>query len=159
AGEEVPKPGEPGTPRLGTVRELTVRSLQPQAKPQACLAYAAPAPASALYPPFLVLASRLFAASAPPGGADPASVSFPLLEDPAVLSVSTTAKPGETAAQSVARLEAFVAEATAPKLVANEGVSVRQTFGFFLGTAELPDFALARNPYGVALALARREQL
>ena len=37
--------------------------------------------------------------------------------------------------------------------------SVRQMFGMFLGTAEIPDFALAQNPYGAALSLARREQL
>ena len=41
----------------------------------------------------------------------------------------------------------------------DERASVRQTFALFLGTAEFPDFALARNPYGAALSLARREQL
>jgi hypothetical protein len=53
----------------------------------------------------------------------------------------------------------LVANALAPPLRDDERAPVRQMFALFLGTAEIPDFALARNPYGVALALARREQL
>jgi zinc protease len=161
-GEELPKPGEPGSPNSGTVRELTVRSLQSQAAPVACLAYAVPEPASALYAPFLVLAARFWAASAQPGGGgatDRPSVYFPLLEDPAVLGVSTTAKLGETAERAVARLESFVAETIAPQLRHDEIGAARQMFALFLGTAEIPDMALAQNPYGAALSLARREQL
>src|SRR5262249_47657286 len=67
-GEEVPNPDEPGSPEAGAVRELAVRSLQPQAEPVACLAYAAPEPGSELYAPFLVLVARLWAGSAQPGG-------------------------------------------------------------------------------------------
>jgi len=159
-GEEVPKPEEPGAAQAGVVRELAVKSLQPQAQPVACLAYAAPEPGSEHYAPLLVLVARLWAAMAQPGGG-PAqtSVYFPLLEDPAVLGVSAPAKPGETAPQAFARLEAFVADTVAPQLREDERASARQTFALFLGTVELPDFALARNPYGVALSLARREQL
>jgi zinc protease len=76
-----------------------------------------------------------------------------------VLGVSGAAQPGETAAQAFARLESFVAATTAPRLRDEERAGARQIFGFFLGTVDLPDFALARNPYGVALSLARREQL
>ena len=146
----------------GRARELAVRSLQPQAEPVACLAYAAPEPGSDLYAPFLVLVARFWAGLGPArrgGGPGRPSVYFPLLEDPAVLGVSATAKPGETAPQAIARLESFVAETIAPQLRDDERASARQMFAFFLGTADLPDFALARNPYGVALSLARREQL
>ena len=45
-GEEVPKPGEPGSLNAGALRELAVNFLQPQAGPVACLAYAAPEPGS-----------------------------------------------------------------------------------------------------------------
>jgi hypothetical protein len=82
-----------------------------------------------------------------------------LLEDPAVLGLSAKAKPGETAPRAIARLESFVADTIAPPLRDNERASARQMFAFFLGTADIPDFALAQNPYGVALSLARREQL
>ena len=163
-GEEVLEPGEPGSPNAGAVRELSVRTLQLQAEPVACLAYAAPQPGSDLYAPFLVLVARFWAASARPGGgrgggAGQPSVYFPLLEDPAVLGVSAMAKPGETASRAIARLESFVADMIAPPLRDDERASACQIFAFFLGTADIPDFALAQNPYGVALSLARREQL
>ena len=161
-GEQVSKPGEPGSPNAGAVRELAVRSSKPQAAPVACLAYATPEPGSELYAPFLVLVARLWAASTQPGdggGTCRPSVYFPLLEDPAVLGVSTAAKPGETATRAIARLESFVADTMAPQLRDDERASARQMFALFLGTAEIPDFALAQNLYGTALSLARREQM
>jgi zinc protease len=161
-GDELPKPGEPGSPKAGALREQTVKSLQPQTGPVACLAFAAPQPGSELYAPFLVLVARFWALPAQPAeGADPMrpQVFFPLLEDPAALAVSATAKPGETAAQAVARLESFVAETIAPPLGDAERASAREAFAFHLGTAEIPDFAFAQNPYGAALTLGRREQL
>lgn len=165
AGEAVPKPGEPGSPQAGALRELTVKSLQPQAEPMACLAYAAPAPDSNLYAPFLVLVARFWAAQAQAmsgtgGGATARpTVYFPLLEDPAVFGISASAKPGEKAPQAIARLESIVAETIARPLRADERASASQMFAPFLGTAEIPDFAFAQNPYGAALSLARREQL
>ena len=161
-GEEAPKPGEPGPPKGGAVRELVVKSPQPQAAPAACLAYAAPEPGSELYAPFLVLAARFFFASAQPGGGggtDRPSAYLPLLEDPAVLGASATAKAGENREGAIARLESFVAETIAPRLRDEERALAGQMFGMFLGTADVPDFALAQNPYGAAISLARREQL
>ncbi len=32
-------------------------------------------------------------------------------------------------------------------------------FALPLGTADIPDFVLAQNPYGAAISLARREQM
>ena len=109
-----------------------------------------------------MLVARFWAASAQPGGGGNAgqpSVYFPLLEDPAVVGLSVTAKSSESAPQAIARLESFVADTIAPPLRDDECALARQIFAFFLGTTELPDFALAQNPYGVALSLARREQL
>ncbi len=134
----------------------------PPGEPRACLAYAVPEPGCDLYAPFLLLVARLWTTMTQPGGdggPGRTTIDFPLLEDPAVLGVSGAAKAGETAAQALARLEAFVAQTTAPRLRDEERAAARQVFGFFLGTADLPDFALAHNPYGVALGLARREQL
>jgi zinc protease len=161
AGDELPKPAEPGSPKIGALRELTVKSLQPQAGPIACIMYAAPEPGSDLYAPFLVLVGRFFSAWAQPGGGDPSrpTIYFPLLEDPAVFGINVSAKPGETAAQAIKRLESLVAETIARPLSANERAMAPQMLSTFLGTAELPAFVLAQNPYAVALSLARREQL
>ncbi|QEH34150.1 ECF RNA polymerase sigma factor SigW [Aquisphaera giovannonii] len=160
-GELIPPPSGPGPLRAGAVRELSVRPIGPKAGPVACVGYAAPDPRSDLYAPFLVLAARFWAASATQNGGEPGrpSVYFPVLDDPAMLAVSATARAGETAAQSFARLESFVADTVAPPLRDGEREAARMNFAMFLGTAEMPDAALARNPYGAAFALARREQL
>jgi zinc protease len=159
-GESAPAPGEPGASKAPNVRELAVKALRPRAEPAACLAYAAPEPGSASYAAYLVLLTRLFLASGHAGGgAGRATIYSPLLDDPAVLGVGSAAGPGEAASRTVARLETLVADAVAPPLRGDEAASARQMFGFLLGTGELPDLALARNPYGVAFSLARREQL
>ncbi len=160
AGEPVPAPGETGASRAGTIRELPVKPLQPQAEPVVCLAYAAPEPGSESYAPFLVIVGRLFAASGQSGGQPGrTTIYYPLLEDPAVLGISAASEPEESGTRALARLEKLVADAVAPGIRQDERAATRQMFGFLLGTSDLPDFALARNPYGLALSLARREQL
>ena len=53
------------------IREIAVKPLQPELGSQVCLAYAAPAPKSELYAPYLVLVSRLIArAGKLPSGQD-----------------------------------------------------------------------------------------
>jgi zinc protease len=160
-GEKVPAPGEPGAAKFGAVKELAVKSPLPDAQPLASLAYLAPRPGSDLYAPFLVLVSRLWAAAEKLGNGGPTGspVYFTPLDDGAVVGVTAPAKPGETAAKAQARLEAFVADTLAPKLGDNEAAATRENLGFLFGTADLPDNLLARNPYGVAFSLARREQL
>ncbi|HEY7156820.1 MAG TPA: pitrilysin family protein [Gemmataceae bacterium] len=160
AGEKPPAPAEPGQPKFGTVKELTVESIVPQARPEVCLAYAAPAPSSDRYAPFLVHVARLFAsAEKQPGGPERFPVHFAMLDDPAVLSANFPARRGESVKQARERLEAFVKAAVDPKLDEAERDSVRETFGFFLGVADVPDRLLAQNPYGVAFSLGRRHQL
>ena len=150
-GEEVPKPSEPGSPQAGAVRELGRQNPPASGRARGLPGLQPPQPGSELYAPFLVLLARFWAASAQPGGGGGTvrpSVYFPLLEDPTVLGVSAMAKPGETAPRAIARLESFVADTIAPQLRDDERASARQTFALFLGTADIPDFALAQNPYG-----------
>jgi zinc protease len=159
-GEEPPAPAHPGKAKHGALRELAVESLVPDAGAEICLAYAAPKPDGDLYAPYLVLVSRLSAAGAKLGaGPRRFPVYVPLLDDPAVLCVTAPAKKGETAKDAAARLEAFVAETVEPKLRDDEAATARQMFALFLATADMSDTQLARNPYGVAFALGRREQL
>lgn len=161
-GEQAPTPRAPGAPKFGASRELTVPSPERLAKRYASIAYAAPAPDSALYAPFLVLAARLQASGWKLEGlrglGGPNPVYFPILDDPAVLAVTTPARAGETAPDAYARLEAFVARTLAPKLVDDERDWAVEGFGFYLGTVDIPDRTL-RNIYGVAFTLARRAQL
>lgn len=159
-GEEAPRPHEPGKPQLGRNVALAVKAAVPGSGPEACLMYAAPEPGSTLYAPFLVLAARLFA-SAGKSGSSPGRfpIYYPLLEDPAVIGVCVPARPNESEAELVARLEAIVSNAIEPKLRDDERTTAQQTFGLFLGLVDIPDAFIARNPYTVALALGRREQL
>jgi zinc protease len=162
AGDNVPAPHEPGQAKLpAEITALKVRSPLPDAKSTACLAYAAPAPGSELYAPFLVLVSRLWNAAGKLGDAGPTGspVYFTPLDDGAVVAVSTTAKPGESAAGAIKRLEDFVAETIEPKLGLFERMTARQNFGFMLGLVEASDSILVNNPYGVAFSLGRRDQL
>ena len=84
------------------------------------------------------------------------SIYFPVLEDSAVIGTSASAKAGETVDRTIARLESFVAETIAPTLRDDDRAAARQVFALPLGTTQIPDFALAQNPYAVALALGRR---
>jgi zinc protease len=158
-GEKAPAPAQLDPPKYGVVRELTVKSAVPNAQPMICLVYNAPQPGSAQYAPFLVLIARLWAAAGKLGGEpDAMPVFFTPLDDGAFVAVSAPAKPGETAAKAVARLEAFVAETIEPPLRDTEVAATQQEIGFFLGTMALPDDVL-KNIYGVAFSLGRREQL
>ena len=97
-----------------------------------------------------MIVGRLFAASGQSGGQrSRTTIYYPLLEDPAVLGISAASEPGESGTRTLARLEKLVADAVAPGDSAGRGAGTRQMFGFLLGTSDLPDFALARNPYGL----------
>ena len=132
----------------------------PDAESTACLAYAAPAPGSELYAPFLVLVSRLSARAFILGATGPTGspLYFTPLDDGAVISLSTRPKPGESTAGTFKRLDDFVAQTIEPKLGRFELMTARRQFGPFLGLVEQSDNILANNPYGVAFSLGRREQ-
>ena len=159
-GEKAPPARLPGPPSFGAVKEITANSPDPDDRPMVCLAYLAPPPESDLYAPFLVLISRLWAGAGKLGGdAQGFPVYFTPMDDGAVVAVSTPARAGETSRQALDRLEAFVAETVGPKLRDNEPAVTLQEMGSFFGTIPVPDEQLALNPYGVAFALGRREQL
>ena len=158
-GALVEAPGAPGTPVLGETRDIVV-DLPSGSPATACLALAPPQPDSDLYAPYLVLGARLMKASAGAGSrANRTAVHLPLLDDPAVIAISTTVKRGETPQQTGDRLGAFLDETLRPDLRPGEVAEVERMLGLFLGTVELPEQALALNPYAKAFALGRREQL
>jgi zinc protease len=161
SGENIPAPRDGEGPRRGEIREIKVRSPAGDVQPIACVAYAAPPPDNELYAPFLVLVARLWAAGAKLGGDGPTGspVYFTPMDDGAVVAISAVVRPGETSAQASRRIEAFVAETIEPRLQPFELMTARQQFGFLLGLVKLSDNLLANNPYGVAFALGRREQL
>ena len=82
------------------------------------------------------------------GGTGPPSVYFPLLEDPAVIGVSASARPGERAAEAIARLESFVAGTIATAWQRRDCLGPPDV-RVLPGNRRIPDLTLARNPYGV----------
>lgn len=160
AGEPTPPPREYGPPTSGAVRELTVDSLR-AGESTGCLAYRAPRPGDELYAPFLVLVSRLWARMDELGTGPglPFPVYFTPFDDGTFVAISARARRGESAAQATARLEAFVARAVGPQLDDGDLSATRMRLGPFLGLSAPPDALLARNVYGVAFSLGRREQL
>jgi zinc protease len=160
SGEGAPSPAKPGKAKWGDLQEVTEKPLPGLTDSEICLAYAAPAPTSELYAPFLVLMGRLWASAGKlenkPGQMP---VRFAPLDDPEVIDVGSSIRKGENAKQAEQRLATFVADAFKPELEAKEIDLLKLQFGFFLGLAEQPDFVLAGNPYGVAFSMGRRHQL
>jgi zinc protease len=154
AGDAPASPGDPGS--IPADRERNVAAaMPPGASATACVAVAPPQPGSPLYAPYLVLASRLMRT----GGAGETTVHLPPLDDPSLAAISTSARPGESGEQAAGRVWALLDELVKPELRPGETAEVGQMLGFLLGTADLPDSALAANPYGVAFGMGRREQL
>jgi hypothetical protein len=86
-------------------------------------------------------------------------VVFAPLDDPSALSIGVRPGAGETDEAALARLDAFVAGAVRPAAQGEDAAGTLNAFGFLLGLADLPDTALAQNPYGVAFSRGRRRQL
>ena len=125
----------------------------------ACLAYPALQPGEELYPPFLVLVARLWAAGSRLGGGGTTGspVFFTPLDDGTVVAVSLPIRDGEPPAKAFERIEAFVAETIATKLGPGELAGLIQEVSMIFEVADVPDARL--DPYGVAFAIARRDQL
>ncbi|AMV39394.1 sigma-70 family RNA polymerase sigma factor [Planctomyces sp. SH-PL62] len=154
AGEERPAPGEPGA--IATPRDKVVSVPAPGGS-MAAVAIAAPQPRDGDYAGYVVLGARLVKlAMDPSSGIQPY---MPLLDDPGAIIVSTVALPTETGDAAAQRLTGRLSQVVQAESTSAEIAEVLSTYGFFLGTTDLPDQALAANLYGVAFAMGRREQL
>jgi zinc protease len=158
-GEEAPVPAEAGEPTLGKMKTVSVRSVVPNAASTACLAFAALLPSDERYAAYLVLVARLSESSGGLFGlfGDGTQVVAPLIDDPAVVGITSPVKQGETGEAAVARLEAFVAKAVVARRTSEDAKRVRQVLGPLVGIGD--PSALGGNVYGVAFAAGRRRQL
>ena len=158
-GEPPPLPPAPptrhGSPALD---EVEVAPPAPDVAGRVAVAYAAPAPTSADYAPFLLLAARLLEAKIPREGFLP-PVSFAPLDEPGALYLGAPLEKGQTSQAAVAALQAHVAEAVGRPWFPTDAQRVAQAYGLLLGLSNPSDSALASNPYVVALGLAARRVL
>ena len=156
-GEEPPPAPAPPAPKLPASETLEVEPIQPAA-PVACLAFAAPDPGSDLYAPFLVIVARLWQSAASPSGPLKPTIYCAPLDDPEVLALSAAVE-GLAPDQAFAALRSILASALAREFSSADVAAARNSFGWMLGLADLPDAAIRQNLYGAALSLGRRTQL
>lgn len=162
AGQPAPARRACGAPRAGQIERTAVKSRVPNARAEVCLAYAAPPPESDLYAPFLVIVARMWRRAATAGaglGLGGFRVQYGPVDDPAALFLSAAVGAKQTAKQTVARLEEFVSGAGGAEVRPLDILAAKNAFGWILGTANIPDRMLARNPYGLAFSVGRRAQL
>ncbi len=160
-GEKMPTPAEPGKPHFGRADPVKVKSIQPGAMPQACLAFVPPAPDGERYPGHLIAMTRMWMQSMQAGGRQQAAVQlmFAPLDDPHTLYLFAPMTPGQTAEQAFDNLQAYIDGAVAAPVSAADKNTVRNQLAMFLGTATLPDLSLRHNLYGLAFGIGRRRQL
>jgi len=161
-GDVAPPPHPPDTVEDTRPETVEVMGMPVELPSAAALTFRAPAASSPDYPPFLVLYSRLLMQRPPVvfNRVSPApTVSYAALDDPSVLSIVAALRPDESLEQVEARLRQFVETASAAPWQEGEPTLTKQNVAYFLGTIPLPDALLARNVYGVAFSLGRRQQL
>ena len=160
SGDPPPETVPPAEAIVTQPMQVRVEPTNRAARPRVCLAYAAPAPSEDLFGAFLVMVAKMQSRAAELQS-DPQQfpVQFMAIDDPSVLYVTSDVRDGETAEQTIERLDAFVLQ------IANEAVSkadrelTKNSFAFFYETSHLPDAVVAGNVYGLAFGLGRREQL
>ncbi len=123
-------------------------------------AWRAPACDGQDYAPFLILARRLMMRAMRRGAtADEPMPQFAPLDRPEVLTITTRILPDESSAEAAARIDAWLDDLSGEPLGTREGRVTARDFGWLLGTTEIPQANVARNPYPVAFGIARRAQL
>jgi zinc protease len=159
AGEPAPEPADPPQPDLPVTETVEVRAVRPNAPAAAGMAWAAPQPDDDLYAPFLVLVARLWRQLGTMGtGPGVPVVRFAPLDDPHVVAI-VGPTGGKTPGQAIASLETLLDAAFDRPFSAADLAATRNTFGWMLGVADVPDAMFARNPYGAGFGAGRRVQM
>jgi zinc protease len=157
---KLPAVHERGKAAAGRVEEVAVKSIVAGAESTFAVAYRAPAPMSEMYAPFLVLVARLIQERAK---LEPDAKHFPIvfapLDDPEVLTFRLKVGDKDGTKELLKRVQEFVAAAAKAEVTAGDQQRTALLFARQLGTSQLPDALLAEDPYGVAFALGRQEQL
>jgi zinc protease len=159
-GEALPESGAPGKPQPGGHEEWEEKSVMEGARPYAALGFAAPAPDSELYVPYLVAMVRLIMNARKLGvGPQEMPIRCALLDDPSRGALIVPLKKDETAKDAVARLDAYVAESLQKPFRDSDRAAIRTQLGMMLGVTPIPKQMIGMNPYFVAFSEGRRLQM
>jgi erythromycin esterase-like protein len=140
--------------------EVTVKPVKAGQQTLITFGYPSPGPQHAMYPPYIVLVSRLWAAAKDLAEPElPMPVWFAPLDAGSAICIQTFVKDQETQGQACERLQKFLNEILARPMEAGEPAACMGNLASFLDTGIVPDRVLAGNPYGVAFAHARWQQM
>lgn len=150
----LPSPTTGSSPGIDVLR----RPLPPGETARATLAFAAPAPSSPDYAPFVTLLSRLFDPQAP-FKVFPPPLYFAPLDEPGAAYVSAALEPDESPEAAVARLQARVTAAVSAPSSPADATRVLNFYGPLLGVRATSATQQAQSPYLAAMGPAVRHVL
>ena len=154
-----PTPKDKRGAKSPETRTITVNPIIPNATGLAAVGFAAPLPSHKDYAPFLLVVSRLRAASQMiPKQGQPLPLFYPPIDDPSTIvlqePIAADGKPDDALKKIELRLKSALEEkpSTLDKQRTIQSMAM-------LGTAEMPDAMWSQNVYGLAFSLGRRHQL
>ena len=159
-GKLLPEPHPKPQPETGNVNNITVQPVVPNATGVAAIGYAAPLPGSKEYAPFLIVYTRLlvkFQTNFRIGKVQP--IYFPILDDTSTFVLQKELTPEEDIDTVQKELDKRLQDALTPKLTPQDKQQIINFLGMPLDIADVPDFYLNQNIYGLAFAIGRRHQL
>ena len=151
-----PKP----KPKTGDVHKINVQPVVPNATGVASIGYAAPLPGSKEYAPFLIVYTRLLVklqTNFRIGKVQP--IYYPILDDTSTFVLQKELTPEEDIDAVQKELDKRLQDALTPKLTPQDKQQIINFLGMPLDIADVPDFYLNQNIYGLAFTIGRRHQL
>lgn len=159
-GKFLPEPRPKPKPKTGNVNKITVQPVVPNATGVASIGYAAPLPGCIEYAPFLIVYTRLLMKLQTKFGiGNVQPIYYPILDDTSsfVLQKELTHEEDIDAVQK--ELDKRLQDALTPKLTKQDKQQTINFLAMYLDIADVPDFYLNQNIYGLAFAIGRRHQL
>lgn len=159
-GEALPKPAERKLNRPATTQSVEVDAVDGSTESVACLAFAAPAPASEAYPAFLMLMSAVLNEFGMGGMLSlGAQAVYAPIDDPNVVCIVVPLKEGASTEKVIRGVRRRLKKACDGAASLPNSKAAREVFGMIWGIGAPSLIGMRGNPYGLAFSLARREQL
>ncbi|MCG9129071.1 insulinase family protein [Candidatus Poribacteria bacterium] len=151
-----PKPN----PKTGNVNTITVQSEVPNATGVASIGYAAPLPGSKAYVPFLIVYTRLLVKLQATFGINKVQpIYYPILDDTSTFVLQKELTPEDDIDVVQKELDKRLQDSLTPKLTQQDKQQTSNFVAMYLDIADVPEFYLTQNIYGVAFGIGRRHQL
>ncbi len=159
-GKFLPEPRPKPKPKTGNVNKITVQPVVPNATGVASIGYAAPLPGSIEYATFLIVYTRLLVKLQTKFGIGKVQpIYYPILDDTSTFVLQKELTPEEDIDAVQKELDKRLQDALTPKLTKQDKQQTINFLAMYLDIADVPDFYLNQNIYGLAFSIGRRHQL